>query len=210
MNETVIFVDGACSGNPGKGGWAALIRRGTQEIIATGNFSESTNNQMELAAAIGGLEMLRPGEKATLYSDSKYVVDGITKWIFKWRKSNWVTATGERVKNRGLWERLLQLTKSGDVKILWIRGHSNDEMDKVDALAKQQTFLQETEMKIIMYLALIILLFWFFPKIMLLLTVLSGAVSWWFVRESLSEFDKMHANTLDPDDFFYEIDKDVK
>jgi ribonuclease HI len=141
MNETVIVVDGACSGNPGKGGWAALVRRGAQEIITTGKSPETTNNQMELSAVIGGLEMLRQGEKATLYSDSKYVVEGITKWIFKWKKSNWLTATGERVKNRGLWERLSQLTKSGDVKILWIRGHSNDDMDTVDRLAKQQTFL---------------------------------------------------------------------
>lgn len=138
MNETVIFVDGACSGNPGKGGWAAMIRRGSKTLTVCGACPDTTNNRMELTAAISGIEMLVSGESAVLYSDSQYVVNGITKWIKSWKKNHWISREGA-IKNRDLWERLDQLGNQYKVEFKWIRGHSNSEIDLVDQIAKNQT-----------------------------------------------------------------------
>jgi ribonuclease HI len=114
--EIEIFCDGACSGNPGKGGWAAMIRRGSKEMTVCGACPDTTNNRMELTAAISGIEMLVAGETATLYSDSQYVVNGITKWIRGWKKNNWVTSTNKRVLNQDLWERLDHLSTQHSIK----------------------------------------------------------------------------------------------
>jgi ribonuclease HI len=140
--EIEIFCDGACSNNErgkGKGGWAAMIRRGSRELTVSGACPDTTNNRMELTAAISGIEMLVAGETATLYSDSQYVVNGITKWIRGWKKNNWVTSTNKRVLNQDLWERLDHLSTQHSIKFEWIRGHSTYEIDSVDAIAKQQT-----------------------------------------------------------------------
>lgn len=138
MTEIEIFCDGACSGNPGKGGWAAMIRRGSKEITVCGSNPDSTNNRMELTAAISGIEMLTPGEAAILYSDSQYVVNGITKWIHGWKKNCWANKDGI-IKNRDLWEKLDYLTKKNNIQFKWMRGHSTTEIDRVDRIAKDQT-----------------------------------------------------------------------
>jgi len=136
--EIEIFCDGACSGNPGKGGWAAMIRRGSKEMTVCGSCPDTTNNRMELTAAIGGIDMLVDGETATLYSDSQYVVNGITKWIANWKRTSWTNRDGA-IKNRDLWEKLDQLASRHRIKFKWIRGHSTPEIDGVDAIAKLQT-----------------------------------------------------------------------
>ena len=134
-----IFCDGACSGNPGKGGWAALIRRGKNEMVISGSAADTTNNQMELTAVISALEMLNPSETVTVFSDSKYVVDGITNWLPGWKKNNWITATKTRVKNKELWEKLDLLASKYHAKFNWVKGHSTDEIDLVDQYAKEKT-----------------------------------------------------------------------
>ena len=138
MTEVEVWCDGACAGNPGKGGWATMIRRSKNEIVISGSSLETTNNQMELTAVISALEMLNPTEVATVFSDSKYVVEGITNWLPGWKKNNWVTATKTRVKNRELWEKLDMLASKFHAKFKWVRGHSNDEIDLVDQYAKEQ------------------------------------------------------------------------
>ncbi len=136
--EIEIVVDGACSGNPGKGGWAAMIRRGSRELIVHGSCNDTTNNRMELLAAISGIEMLVDGETATLYSDSQYVVNGITKWIITWKKNQWTNREGA-IKNRDLWERLDQIAAKHKIQFKWVRGHSTKDIDMVDRIAKTQT-----------------------------------------------------------------------
>lgn len=135
---TEIWTDGACSGNPGPGGWAALIRRGGQDRLFEGGVPDTTNNRMELTAVISALEMLNDQEAAIVYSDSQYVVNGITQWIKTWQKNNWVTSTKGRVQNVDLWERLLALSKQHKIQFKWIKGHSTEEIDLVDQYAKEK------------------------------------------------------------------------
>ena len=138
MNDVKCWVDGACSGNPGPGGWAALIRKGKSERVYDGHCPETTNNRMELTAVISALEMLDDGDTTILHSDSKYVVNGITKWVKKWQKNNWITSDKKRVSNVDLWERLIVLGKKHRVQFKWIRGHSTYEIDLVDKFAKER------------------------------------------------------------------------
>lgn len=144
--KTLIVTDGSCSGNPGPGGWAAIIRRGTQEIHISGGEKETTNNRMEITAVLEALEMIQPSEKVLIQSDSKYVVDGATKWISKWVKNNWITATKKRVENQDLWEKMWKYLSKYDIQFEWIRGHSTDIIHKVDDMAKQQTFLMKEKL----------------------------------------------------------------
>ena len=137
-NSVVCWVDGACSGNPGPGGWAALIRRGSNDLLFVGSSKETTNNRMEMLAAISALEMVKSHEIVTLYSDSQYLVNGITKWVKTWKKNNWSTSSKGRVQNIDLWEKLLSLTSTLEVSFIWIRGHSTKEIDMVDKHAKEQ------------------------------------------------------------------------
>lgn len=141
MTEVMIFADGASSGNgsTGKGGWAAIICRDSQELTISGNRINATNNQMELTAVIEAIEMLRPGERATIFSDSQYVVNGITTWVYDWMKKGWVTSSGSMVLNRDLWTRLVELTRKHKLQFKWIKGHSNFQIDSVDKLAKQRS-----------------------------------------------------------------------
>lgn len=138
MNDVEIFCDGSCSGNPGPGGWACLIRRGKQERIYSGECDDTTNNRMELTAAISALEMLDVGESAIVYSDSQYLVNGVNKWVQTWQKNNWVTSDKKRVKNADLWEILIAQSKKRRVQFKWIRGHSTYEIDLVDQYAKKR------------------------------------------------------------------------
>ena len=131
-----IFTDGACKGNPGPGGWGALIRMGAREKEVSGGDLLTTNNRMELMAAIKALEALSRPCRVTLTTDSNYVRDGIMKWIHGWQRNGWRTADRKPVKNAELWQALLVAAKPHDVDWRWVKGHSGHaENDRVDELA---------------------------------------------------------------------------
>lgn len=131
-----MWTDGACSGNPGPGGWGVVLRSGDHEKeLYDGDF-DTTNNRMELMAAIMGLESLKRGCKVTLHTDSKYVMQGITEWIHNWKKKGWKTANKKPVKNADLWQRLDEATTRHDIKWLWVKGHADNEgNNRADELA---------------------------------------------------------------------------
>lgn len=134
----MIYTDGACRGNPGVGGWGVLLRYGNKEKELYGYEPDTTNNQMELMAAIRGIEALTRPCSATLTTDSQYVRQGITQWIHGWKKNNWRTAQKKPVKNKELWQRLEQATTNHDLTWNWVKGHSGDpDNERVDALANQ-------------------------------------------------------------------------
>jgi len=131
-----IFTDGACRGNPGPGGWAALLRTGSSERELSGGEAMTTNNRMELTAAIRGLEALRRPCLVRLHTDSQYVRDGITRWIRAWQRNGWRTSDRKPVKNADLWQQLLDAAAPHRVEWRWVKGHSGHaENDRVDALA---------------------------------------------------------------------------
>ena len=131
-----IYTDGACRGNPGPGGWAALLRMGDKERELSGGETPTTNNRMELMAAIKGLEALKRPCRVQLFTDSNYVRDGITKWIHGWRRNGWKTADKKPVKNSELWQELVEAAAPHRVEWHWVKGHSgHPENDRVDALA---------------------------------------------------------------------------
>lgn len=133
-----IFTDGACSGNPGPGGWGALLRCDGKEKELNGGEVLTTNNRMEMMAAIKALEALKYPCEVDLYTDSKYLKDGITQWIHGWKKKNWHTASKEPVKNADLWQILDPLTQRHQIIWHWVKGHSGHiENERVDALARQ-------------------------------------------------------------------------
>ncbi len=133
-----LFTDGACSGNPGPGGWGALLRMAGKEKELSGGEPASTNNRMELMAAIAGLEALQRPCKVRLVTDSKYVMDGATKWIKGWKRNGWKTADKKTpVKNIELWQRLEAALQPHEVHWNWVKGHSGHaENDRVDQLAR--------------------------------------------------------------------------
>ncbi len=131
-----IYTDGACRGNPGPGGWAAYLRYGDADKLIKGAEPETTNNRMELMAAIQGLAALTRGSQVTLTTDSQYVRQGITGWVAKWKKNGWKTAARKPVKNQDLWEELDRLTALHDVEWHWVKGHSgHTENELVDQAA---------------------------------------------------------------------------
>jgi ribonuclease HI len=133
-----IYTDGACSGNPGPGGWGALLRYDGVEKELSGGAAETTNNRMELMAAIEALETLKRPVKARLHTDSTYVKDGITKWIHRWKAKGWKTANRKPVKNVDLWQRLEQALAGHEVEWHWVRGHSgHPENERADELARE-------------------------------------------------------------------------
>lgn len=134
----MIFTDGACSGNPGPGGWGALLRYGTVEKELSGFEPETTNNRMELMAAIQALEVLKRPSTVTLYTDSRYVKDGITLWLSGWQARSWKTSQKKPVKNEDLWRRLSEITQKHEVEWVWVRGHDGHvENERVDKIARQ-------------------------------------------------------------------------
>jgi ribonuclease HI len=136
LPEVIVFTDGACRGNPGPGGWGALLRFGTRELELSGGEKLTTNNRMELMAAIRSLQALKKPCRVQLHTDSTYVRDGITKWIHGWRRNGWRTADRKPVKNAELWQELLDATGPHRVDWHWVKGHSgHPENDRVDALA---------------------------------------------------------------------------
>ena len=133
-----IFSDGACSGNPGPGGYGTVLRYGGTEKELSGYDPETTNNRMELLGAISGLEVLTRPCKVRLTTDSEYVKKGITEWIEAWIKRGWKTAGRKPVANRDLWERLYELNAKHDVEWVWVRGHTgHPENERCDELARQ-------------------------------------------------------------------------
>ena len=126
MKEVIIYTDGACRGNPGPGGWGALIKFDAAEKEIFGGQNNTTNNQMELSAAIEGLSILKEPCNVELFTDSKYVMDGITQWIQNWKKNNWKTSAKKEVKNKELWQQLDQLMSYHQVQWHWVKGHSGD------------------------------------------------------------------------------------
>lgn len=131
-----IFTDGACRGNPGPGGWAVLLRMADKEREISGGEALTTNNRMELTAAIRGLEALKKPCRVELHTDSNYVRDGITRWIHGWQRNGWRTADKKPVKNADLWQELLDAAKPHRVAWHWVKAHSgHPENDRVDALA---------------------------------------------------------------------------
>ncbi len=145
--EIKIYTDGACVGNPGPGGWAAIVLLENEKKELFGGERLTTNNRMELIAAIKGLEYCAKQEEkqpslklVKIFTDSTYVKEGITVWINSWEKNNWKTADKKNVKNIDLWKRLKELVKSNQVEWNWVKGHSEDPMnDLADKLAKKAT-----------------------------------------------------------------------
>jgi ribonuclease HI len=135
--EVEIFTDGACRGNPGPGGWAAILRyRGTEKEL-TGGEAATTNNRMEMMAAIAALEALKRPCRARIYTDSQYVRDGIMQWLPGWKARNWRTADKKPVKNIDLWQRLDRAAALHRIEWLWVRGHAgHPENERADALAR--------------------------------------------------------------------------
>ena len=139
LPEVEIFTDGSCRGNPGPGGWAALLRTAEKERELSGGEPLTTNNRMELTAAIRALQALKRPCRVQLHTDSQYVRDGITKWIHGWQRNGWRTSDRKPVKNADLWQELIGAVAPHRVEWHWVKGHSgHPENDRVDALACAQ------------------------------------------------------------------------
>lgn len=138
-SDTVdIFSDGACKGNPGPGGWGALLRFGDQEKEIFGGEPQTTNNRMEMTAVIEALSQLKRASKVRVYTDSQYVQKGISEWLPGWKARRWRTAANQPVKNVDLWQRLDALSAQHDVQWLWVKGHAgHPENERADALANR-------------------------------------------------------------------------
>ena len=137
-----IYTDGSCIGNPGSGGWAAVILNGNKQDIISGRKKNTTNNQMELMAAIKALIFFSKKQKIRIYTDSNYVKEGITNWIKIWEKNNWKTANKKKVKNVELWVKLNTLSNFHDIEWKWVKAHSGDPMNNmVDKLARKAALI---------------------------------------------------------------------
>ena len=133
-----IYTDGSCIQNPGNGGWAAIMLINNEKKVISGYKKNTTNNQMELMAAIEALKKIPIGEEVQIYTDSKYVKMGITEWIEKWSQNNWKTSSKQKVKNLELWTELNEISKKHKIKWFWVKGHAGDPInEEVDALAKR-------------------------------------------------------------------------
>ena len=133
-----IYTDGSCLKNPGNGGWAAIININNEIKKISGSVKDTTNNKMELMAPIKALQELKGQQPIEIYTDSQYVKLGITDWIHKWIKNNWQTSKKEPVKNKELWMQLYELTKSYEIKWIWVKAHAGNTLnEEVDLLAKQ-------------------------------------------------------------------------
>lgn len=136
QDKVIIYTDGACKGNPGPGGWGAWLRFGDQEKSLWGGEALTTNNRMELLAAIKALEALKRRCSVELHTDSQYLRQGITQWLANWKRKNWKTASGSAVKNKDLWQRLDTLSQAHTIDWQWVKGHAGDPgNEKADQLA---------------------------------------------------------------------------
>ena len=130
-DKVEIYTDGACSGNPGIGGWGAYLKYKDNVKELSGSDENTTNNRMELVAAIEGLKILKKSSKVNLYTDSVYLKDGITKWIFNWQKNNWKNANKKDVKNKDLWIQLLEVVNKHDINWIWVKGHEGNKGNEI-------------------------------------------------------------------------------
>jgi ribonuclease HI len=138
MEKVKIYTDGACKGNPGPGGYGCIIVRGRKTRELKGGTRETTNNIMEMTAAIVALQQLEKPSEVELTTDSQYLVKGMTEWINGWVHKNWVNASKQPVKNKDLWQKLLQLSEHHKIKWIWVRGHNgHPENERADALANE-------------------------------------------------------------------------
>jgi ribonuclease HI len=139
LTKTIeIYTDGACRGNPGPGGWGALLISGEHRKTMHGGEAETTNNRMELMAAIEALNALKNGQPVVLYTDSKYVMDGINSWLPNWKKRGWKTTSRKPVKNKDLWQALDEAVQRHEIKWVWVKGHNgNPGNEAADALANR-------------------------------------------------------------------------
>ena len=136
-NQVALFTDGACSGNPGPGGWGVLLRYRESEKELSGGEPATTNNRMEMLAVINGLEALKKPVRVRIYTDSQYVMKGVTEWLASWKRRGWKTADRRPVKNMDLWQRLEAALVPHQVEWQWVRGHSgHPENERVDQLAR--------------------------------------------------------------------------
>ena len=137
MKQVIIYTDGACSGNPGPGGWGAVLKYGAHERELSGGEAQTTNNRMELTAVIEALRLLKEPCEVELYSDSKYVIDALSKgWAVSWRSKGWVKSDKKPALNRDLWKTLLELTEKHELHYHWVKGHAeNVHNNRCDALA---------------------------------------------------------------------------
>jgi ribonuclease HI len=132
-----IWTDGACSGNPGPGGWGALLKSGGHEKELCGGEAETTNNRMEMQAAIEALNALKKPSRVRLHTDSTYLKDGLTKWIHGWKRNGWKTAAKKPVKNKDLWQALQEATARHEIEWIWVKGHAGDPgNERADELAR--------------------------------------------------------------------------
>jgi ribonuclease HI len=139
MKQVVIYTDGACSGNPGPGGWGALLLHDKIEKELCGGEPNTTNNRMEMISVIKALEELKEVSAVELYTDSQYLINGITKWINGWERNNWMTSDKKAVKNKELWIRLRELSRRHKISWNWVAGHTGVEYnERVDRLARSQ------------------------------------------------------------------------
>ncbi|MDP2870915.1 ribonuclease HI [Methyloversatilis sp.] len=137
MDDVIIYTDGACSGNPGPGGWGALLKSGAVERELSGGERATTNNRMELMAVIEALNALKKPVRAVVYTDSQYVQKGISEWIHGWKRKGWRTAGGDPVKNVDLWQALDAAARVHEVEWKWVKGHAgHPENERVDRLAR--------------------------------------------------------------------------
>ncbi len=142
LPEVKIATDGACKGNPGPGGWGAVLRFGAREKDISGGEADTTNNRMELMAAIRGLQSLTKPCRVTLVTDSVYVRDGITKWVHGWLRNGWRTASKQPVKNADLWQELLTATEPHRIEWKWVKGHAGDpDNERADQLASNAALI---------------------------------------------------------------------
>ena len=135
-----IYTDGACSGNPGKGGWAAIILEGNNQSSISGSVNKTTNNRMELMAAIMALQKIKKKSEVTIFTDSRYVKDGITEWIKKWKLNNWKNSNKKPVKNKDLWIKLDISCQKHEINWKWVKAHAGNKYNNlVDELAVAET-----------------------------------------------------------------------
>ena len=136
LKKIDIFTDGACKGNPGPGGWGAILRMGGHEKELSGGVADSTNNRMEMTAVIRALNALTEPCAATIHTDSRYVIDGMTKWIEGWKRKGWVNASKQPVRNQDLWHDLIEAALHHQIEWQWVKGHNGHaENERVDKLA---------------------------------------------------------------------------
>ena len=137
--KVIVHTDGACSGNPGPGGWAAILRMGAHEKELTGGEAATTNNRMEMTAILRGLSALNEPCAVTVHTDSRYVIDGMTQWIFGWQKRGWLNAAKKPVANEDLWRELIAAARPHTISWEWVKGHSgHPENERCDALASAE------------------------------------------------------------------------